>query len=52
MCTITGSFGKDCVLVIFFQHHGPKLDLLKVIFSRWVSMTRSSFALKEELIEY
>ena len=52
MCTITGSFGKDCVLVILFQHHGPKPDLLKVIFSWWISMTPSSFTLKEELIEY
>ena len=52
MCTITGSFGKDCVLVIVFQHHGPKPDLLKVIFSWWISMTPPSFALKEELIEY
>ena len=41
MCTITGSFGRDCVLVILFQHYGARLSFLKVIYSRLVSMTPS-----------
>ena len=29
MCTITGSFGRDCVLIILFQLHGSKAGLFE-----------------------
>ena len=29
MCTITGSFRRDCVLIILFQLHGSKAGLFE-----------------------
>ena len=41
MCTILGSFGREYVLVMLFQHYGPTLGFLKIIHSWWIRMTPS-----------
>ena len=48
ICTIIGSSGRDCVLIISFQ----RLGFLKVIYSEWVSMTPQALYWKENLIQY
>ena len=37
MRTITGSSGRDCVLIILFQLYCPKVRQFDVTFSGWVS---------------
>ena len=29
MCTIVGSYGRDCALIIFFQLYGSKAELFE-----------------------
>ena len=56
MCTIIGSSGRDCVLIILFELYGPKVGLFEGNFL-WVGQynhngtTPKTFIL-EELIQH
>ena len=52
MCTIIGSSGRDCVLIILFQFYGSKAGLFESNLI-WVDTPQpSTFILEEELIQY
>ena len=57
MCTIIGSSGSNCALIILFQLYGSKAELLKVIYSGWSVLPSAppppppTFIL-EELVQY
>ena len=58
MHTVIGSFGRDCVLIIFFNFMALRQSFLKIIYFGWVSVTPpppsppQPFILEEELIQY
>ena len=66
MCTIIGSSGSNCALIILFQLYGSKAELLKVIYSGWSVLPSAppppptpppppppqTFILEEELVQY
>ena len=57
MCTIIGSSGSNCALIILFQLYGSKAELLKVIYSGWFVLPPApppppTFILEEELVQY
>ena len=57
MCTIIGSSGSNCALIILFQLYGSKGVLFMVIYSGWSLLPSApppppTFILEEELVQY
>ena len=52
MCTVIGSFGRDCILAILCQHYGSKARLFEGNLF-WVGQyDPPTFILEEELNQY
>ena len=52
MCTIVGSSGMNCILIISFQLCGTKAGLFEGNLFWLGQFQPSTFILKEELIQY